>query len=1059
MALKISSSFSFPSVPSSFGAAPDISETYSSKFGTILKAPLTAFNYALDVLDTPRNVFTGLLAGEPGVLKDLIPFGQDVFGLEVPKVSGRELLETYGVLGENQEGFDAGDVAGFVADVGLDPLTYMGIGALSKVGKLEKAGKGAATRIEVGKSALEAIKPPRNKFGQFIKDPERVRIRRIIAEESDQLAKVEKQLGTRMPDDILTVKPERSISFAGKDIFTFRGGPKTPRFLEPTVKGLKNLFQYAPENQFAAEALELSKRLERLRVEGFEQEVDKVRTILRKKGKTPQDLMEYVETVYAGGDLKTQEEVISEINQIIERVTGDSGVWSYDLLPGAELKAAVRRRGEKGKFIKGDLPQGEQIYKDTFTFEKGARLSRKERSQISKFAPEAQFDELHFEPGYESEVNILQNREEVLSVLSERLRKIEEFKSQWDDESISLIQDLYVHQHNDLLRNMNVGVREAILQDPTIGYVHHLLTGPGKQLLEESPELQKEIVSSIANIVKKNLPAKKRTMRGTVNEINNAVRKLDATKEWARKRKVDLNTFKYFEDDFYKTTAARASTSAARFMEMSYAQNVFNNFGKALDDGMISLPDFIKEMKIRRWGDVTIKPGMKTSQIRATLKKAGHDVNIGLDRALYDDMRKPFKYFTNDKDVGQFVAAYDSVHNFYKGMFTVLFPQFHTRNLMGNIWNSVILGKSKVGDHIEAGSIIKRAFKAQKDQVSPLSVLNKKEQRWYLEAVEAGVFRNEQDYITDLRDIGTFTQANERSGWFKKALNTGHNVAHNIESASRLGHYISMRKQGQSLAEAAASVRKYLFNYNELTAFEKGVMKRGIFFYTFTRKNTPLVVEHFTNPYARAWAAAVGKTDEKPEEMPQWMWDSNMLFRGIDDSGRATGLNLGVPINDPFTTLRKPLSMMTPLLSGPLQMTADYDFFRGKPISQDTIAPKLLQTLASENIPKDFLNDLVGLRVDSRGVVRIDPGVKAALRFSPIGRFFNQEIEGLETVGKMFSPVTKSYGTPDKLTNRQKAAVKAAKRRGLIREFPLMIGEGQEGKALAKTLNKKMFNQ
>lgn len=85
------------------------------------------------VLDTPGAFVRTALAGEN-------PFA----GIFDPsqRVGGRELLEGWGVLDANTDGFDGGDVAGFAADVLLDPTTYLtlGMGALNKAGKASLAG-------------------------------------------------------------------------------------------------------------------------------------------------------------------------------------------------------------------------------------------------------------------------------------------------------------------------------------------------------------------------------------------------------------------------------------------------------------------------------------------------------------------------------------------------------------------------------------------------------------------------------------------------------------------------------------------------------------------------------------------------------------------------------------------------------------------------------------------------------------------------------------------------------------------------------------------------------
>lgn len=92
-----------------------------------------------NVLDTPGAAARSLLMGQnplPGIFDPSL------------RPSGRDVLESWGALPENQPGFhpisnpmDAlGDVAGFAGEVALDPLTYLSLGgsALSKGGQVAK---------------------------------------------------------------------------------------------------------------------------------------------------------------------------------------------------------------------------------------------------------------------------------------------------------------------------------------------------------------------------------------------------------------------------------------------------------------------------------------------------------------------------------------------------------------------------------------------------------------------------------------------------------------------------------------------------------------------------------------------------------------------------------------------------------------------------------------------------------------------------------------------------------------------------------------------------------
>lgn len=103
---------------------------------TLLDALMTVGN----ILDTPGSIVRNTLAGQNPL--------QGLFDPE-QRTTGRGLLEQWGVLGENQEGFDMGDLAGFGVDVVADPLSIFGLG---------KAAMGLGRAA--GRFADEAVKAP-----------------------------------------------------------------------------------------------------------------------------------------------------------------------------------------------------------------------------------------------------------------------------------------------------------------------------------------------------------------------------------------------------------------------------------------------------------------------------------------------------------------------------------------------------------------------------------------------------------------------------------------------------------------------------------------------------------------------------------------------------------------------------------------------------------------------------------------------------------------------------------------------------------------------------------
>jgi len=61
-----------------------------------------------------------------------------------------------------------------------------------------------------------------------------------------------------------------------------------------------------------------------------------------------------------------------------------------------------------------------------------------------------------------------------------------------------------------------------------------------------------------------------------------------------------------------------------------------------------------------------------------------------------------------------------------------------------------------------------------------------------------------------------------------------------VEDPAKLALFVHELKQGKTVDQAALSVKKYLFDYGELSDFEKNNITGLIPFYTWTRKNVPL---------------------------------------------------------------------------------------------------------------------------------------------------------------------------------------------------------------------------
>lgn len=127
--------------------------------------PLDPLIFAGNVIDTPWAMGRAALAGKNPL--------EGVFDVD-RRTSGRDMLESWGLLGQNREGFDAGDVAGFAVEM-LDPISLAtgmwapkairalkgakALGSVDEVADVAKAGGALVPRVSEPMLDPAALKP------------------------------------------------------------------------------------------------------------------------------------------------------------------------------------------------------------------------------------------------------------------------------------------------------------------------------------------------------------------------------------------------------------------------------------------------------------------------------------------------------------------------------------------------------------------------------------------------------------------------------------------------------------------------------------------------------------------------------------------------------------------------------------------------------------------------------------------------------------------------------------------------------------------------------------
>lgn len=233
-------------------------------------------------------------------------------------------------------------------------------------------------------------------------------------------------------------------------------------------------------------------------------------------------------------------------------------------------------------------------------------------------------------------------------------------------------------------------------------------------------------------------------------------------------------------------------------------------------------------------------------------------------QAVRNDIARFQAVVVNDPSIKGFYRSMDKAQRVWKAYATVplIGAAFHARNAETNVLLNYMAG-------MENPVWYSRAYKAQRyiskaedelakgvDMTEALKKVGAPEQtiKEILLAREHNVLGSSY-FNTDLRGKDALTLTGEGVGkrvahglnpmnLDNYAIRSGRAVGGGIEDNARLAHFMWAMDRYGDVGEAAMSVKKYLFNYEDLTNFEKKVLKPVIPFYTFMRKNSALVIRN-----------------------------------------------------------------------------------------------------------------------------------------------------------------------------------------------------------------------
>lgn len=290
---------------------------------------------------------------------------------------------------------------------------------------------------------------------------------------------------------------------------------------------------------------------------------------------------------------------------------------------------------------------------------------------------------------------------------------------------------------------------------------------------------------------------------------------------------------------------------------------------------------------------------------------------------LYNEYHKLM--FDQSKQNG-LLKVYDRLSALYKKAAYLWNPGHIMRDFQGNVFNNYLMG---VIDPMEYADGLKALRRADGVLQTPRGDLPFSE--IYEQAQKMGIIDSAIGHEVPL-------STGKTEGAYSRIMRQ---ATYATDGWTRMTGFVHNLKAGQDYAQAAATTKKFLFDYFDLTAFEKKVMRRIIPFYTWMRKNIPLQLKTLiTDPriFARLNdiqnAIAGGPIDweEKPDYIQDMMaiqpMGSDKYFSNTLPWQDLTRIPTGVNSR----SLSDLLSSVNPLIRAPIESVTNTNWWTGQPL-------------------------------------------------------------------------------------------------------------------------------
>jgi hypothetical protein len=960
-----------------------------------------------DVLDAPGRGLRSVIAGRSGA-------------------TGRDVLSELGVIPRvNPAGLDPGDVAGFAAEVGLDPLMLLGgVGGLTKAGKaskrisdlLEQAKFLQATR----KGAAAAARPEFTTRVQDLGQQMRRLIQGLPEGAQPLLARgMEAQARTAIPQ-------RRALSF-GLPFIGPEFGPRGAAALGLLGRGGAALGRTRPV-QALGRAFKPRFGVEGRALKGFE---------LAKQGRRGAAiaglrLSDQLKKQLAGRVSEAERPLLGDIREAVgiperqtQRIAQLEGQRVTALKREAETAHAKRlaknqvqvekARGKLQERVDKMAAASEEAYRrgDSKAFRRARSLER-QRAVITRAGLERE-DRLLEAPLTRGEVAALENKQAAITARNQagqaKLREVRAEAEGLLSQNPRLTQvaiELRKITDDILEREIAEGLGTTELHAQTKAYMERILTREARVWINADPKRKERFFKSLHG------RARKYSLRhGSMQRREESLLEIFTSQanEFFEKENAKLSG-SWFEMDPVKSVSARLVRGEDRIHVAQMMKGLIHDLsGTPHREGKtMPLAEFLHRGPLYKLGEVDL-PG-SVDGIEKVLKELGMG-GRGIPNATAEEALGMWNKISGPDEVMKGLQAADAATSLLRYSVTIPWPGFAIRNILSDAFLSWIGGGANPRLIVPA---IKETFAMLRGQARELY------EKYQLHgAFEGSAFEELTKDFVPGRQPSIIAGAIEKTPkgvqrGFKKAKNTAEFATHFGQTFSRVWHFKSMEAKGLSPFEAGQSVRRHLLDYSDITDTEREVFRRLIFFWQWPSKVIPrLMSSYFEDPRRMALLTRLTTqpTQQPDTPIPEFLRTSAAIPAGTGPSGEPRFIQgLGSPLEEltkldftspegglggaALTAARRIGTNLNPLLRLPAELAAKRSFFFDQPILERDRAEAIL-----EKIPglRDVL-DISQETFPGGGVrVRGDPLSLFFLRQPPLGR-------AVRTANELFNVVT-----------------------------------------------------